>query len=144
MLFKSGVLKMRLKVFYIIVFTLMLASCSSVRETGVSEDGATRQVSVPVVGEMEIPAEPERVVLMRPMDAGNAFLLDANVIGVNESVADSDYINSDEHQDLEYLEYGDVESLRDLDPDLIVTFSGDENVEAYQDIAPTVPLNYYF
>lgn len=120
----------------------MLASCSSIRETGVSEDGTTRQVSVPVVGEVEVPVDPERVVLLRAMDAGNAFLLDANVIGVNESVADSDYINSDEHQDVEYLEYGDIDSLRELDPDLIVTFSGDENVEEYQDIAPTIPLNY--
>lgn len=133
---------MKWKLFCVMLATLILASCNSIRETGVSSDGAVRQISVPVIGEVEVPSEPERVVLMRAMDAGNASLFDAEVVGVNESLKGSEYIDTDSFQDVTYLEYGDIEGIRELDPDLIVTFSGDEYFEDYADIAPAIPLNY--
>lgn len=131
---------MKLKFCCVIILTVILSACNSIRETGVSEDGTVRQVSIPIIGEMEIPAKPERVVLMRAMDAGNASLLNADVVGVNASIENSEYIDDDSN--VSYLEYGDVDSLRALDPDLIVTFSADEYIEEYQDIAPVIPLNY--
>lgn len=131
---------MKGKFLWIIVLLLLLAGCNSIKETGVSEDGDQRQISIPVVGEMEIPASPERVVLMRAMDAGNAALLGADIAGVNDSVKNSDYL--DDMGEVTYLEYGDIESLRALKPDLIITFSGDDYIEEYENIAPTIPLNY--
>lgn len=133
---------MKLKLCVLAVLACLLAACSSVRETGVSEDGDIRQISLPIAGEMEIPADPERVVLMRPIDAGNALLLDADIAGVNKGLADNDYIDEMLDENVEYIEFGDVETIEALSPDLIVTYAGDEYIDEYEKVAPTVPLNY--
>ncbi|MHC0551969.1 hypothetical protein [Salinicoccus sp. CNSTN-B1] len=43
----------------LIVTMLLVSACSGFRETGVSEDGATRQIVTEHTEEIEVPANPE-------------------------------------------------------------------------------------
>lgn len=132
---------MKIKILLILVFMMVLSGCSNFREVSVSEDGEERRIMVDNSGEMEIPANPERLVLLRPPDVLNAHLLDGNISAVTSSVKDNTFVN--EHlDDVEYIEYGDFEVIRNVDPDVIVTSSQDSYSTDYGEIAPTLPLNY--
>lgn len=132
---------MKIKVLLIIVFALVLTGCSNFREVSVSEDGETRRIMVDNSGEVEIPADPKRLVLLRPVDVLNAYLLDGNISAVTSGVEDNIFVN--EHlDDVEYIDYEDLEAVRDVEPDVIVTSSQDMYSTEYEEIAPTLPLNY--
>lgn len=126
----------------VILSVMLLSACSSFRETGISEDGEIRQIMTEHSEEIELPADPERVVLFRGIDAGNAELLGAKTIAANAIVEDSEYADEFMDEDVTYLEHGDLEMLKTLNPDLIVTYTPDEDVFEYQEIAPTVQVNY--
>ncbi|WP_411842397.1 ABC transporter substrate-binding protein [Salinicoccus sp. HZC-1] len=121
---------------------LLLSACSSFRETGISEDGEIRQIMTEHSEEIELPADPKRVALFRGIDAGNAELLDGNLAGVNEIARRSEYAKAFLDEDITYLEHGDLDALKALDPDLIITYTPDEHLFEYQEIAPTVQVNY--
>ncbi|WP_020007963.1 hypothetical protein [Salinicoccus albus] len=125
-----------------LVAVLFLSACSSFRETGVSEDGTLRQIMTEHTEEIEVPADPQRIVLFRAMDAGNAELLDGDVVGVSEWVKESKFSDAFMDDQVTYLEHGDLDALEALDPDLIVTYAPDEYFFEYQEIAPTVQVNY--
>lgn len=132
---------MKIKGLLIIVLVLVFTGCSNFREVSVSEDGEDRRIKVDNTGEVEIPAEPERLVLLRPVDVLNADLLDANISAVTASVENNTFVN--EHlDDVEYIEYEDFEAVSNVNPDVIVTSSQDVHSTDYEDIAPTLPLNY--
>ncbi|WP_031546548.1 ABC transporter substrate-binding protein [Salinicoccus luteus] len=133
---------MKTRLVLMVLLLGILSACSSFRETGVSEDGSVRQVMTEHTEEIEIPAEPERVVLLRAIDAGNASLLGGNVAGVTDVVRGTRLAEEALGEDVAYLEHGDIEALKTLDPDLIITFTPDEYLFEYQDIAPTVQINY--
>src|SRR5699024_2075398 len=60
---------------------------------------------------------------------------------VTAGVEDNTFVN--EHlDDVVYIEYEDLDAVRDIDPDVIVTSSQDVYSTDYEDIAPTLPLNY--
>lgn len=126
----------------VLVSLLFISGCSSFRETGVSEDGTIRQIMTEHTEEIEVPANPERIVLFRAIDAGNASLLEGEVVGVNELVGNSKFSDEFMEEDVTYLEHGDLEALEALDPDLIVTYAPDEHFFDYQEIAPTIQVNY--
>ena len=133
---------MKTRLVLMVLLLGILSACSSFRETGVSEDGSVRQIMTEHTEEIEIPAEPERVVLLRAIDAGNASLLGGNVAGVTDVVRGTRLAEEALGEDVAYLEHGDIEALKTLDPDLIITFTPDEYLFEYQDIAPTVQINY--
>ena len=132
---------MKIKGLLIIILVLVLTGCSNFREVSVSEDGETRRIMVDNSGEMEIPADPERMVLLRPVDVLNAHLLGADISAVTAAVEDNTFVNED-LDDVEYIEYEDFEAVRDAEPDVIVTSSQDSHSTDYEKIAPTLPLNY--
>ncbi len=126
----------------VILSALLLPACSSFRETGVSDDGEIRQIMTEHSEEIELPSNPERVVLFRAIDAGNAELLGSDTRAVTGIVEDSRYARELTGGDAVYLEHGDLQSLKGIDPDLIVTYTTDEYLFDYQEIAPTVQVNY--
>lgn len=132
---------MKIKFLLMLVFMLFLTGCSNFREVSVSEDGEERRIMTDNTGETEIPANPERLVLLRPVDVLNAHMLDGNISAVTDSIEENTFVN--EHlEDVEFIEYEDFEGVRDAEPDVIVTSSQDPYSTAYQEIAPTLPLNY--
>ena len=88
---------MKIKGLLIMVLALVLTGCSNFREVSVSEDGGDRRIKIDNTGEVEIPADPERLVLLRPVDVLNAHLLDGNISAVTAGVEDNTFVN--EHLD---------------------------------------------
>lgn len=133
---------MRLKIIMLMTALLILTGCSSFREIDVSEDGETRRITTEDTNEIDIPAQPENIVLFRTIDAGNAALLGFDVSGVNAGLKNNSTVEEEFGSEVTYLEPGDIDSLKGINPDLIVTYSPDEHFEAYMEIAPTIRITY--
>lgn len=133
---------MKFKLILLLTAVLILTGCSSFREIDVTEDGDTRRITTEDTSEIDIPANPENIVLFRTIDPGNAALLGYDVSGVNQGLENNSTIEDAFGSEVSYLEPGDIESLKEIQPDLIVTYSPDEYFDAYQEIAPTIRITY--
>lgn len=133
---------MKLKFMMLLTAVLILTGCSSFREIDVSEDGEVRRITTEDTNEIDIPVNPKNIVLFRSIDPGNASLLGYNVSGVNEGLENNSTIEEAYGKEVTYLEPGDLESLEEIEPDLIVTYSPDEYFEEYQKIAPSIRITY--
>ncbi|WP_020007359.1 ABC transporter substrate-binding protein [Salinicoccus albus] len=91
--------------------------------------------------EIEIPEDPQRIVVLATSYFGNLKQLDANVVGVGNDVENSEVLGP-MTEDVELLEPGNVEQVMNLDPDLIITFASDENLDKLKAVAPTIPVDY--
>lgn len=132
---------MKIKILMLLAGVLILTGCSNFRETSVSEDGEVRRLMTDNEGEVEIPADPERMVLMRPVDVLNAHLLDADIAAVTESVRGNEFVN--EHLgDVSFIGEADFEAVRGVDPDLILLSGQHMHRAEYGEIAPVISLNY--
>ncbi len=132
---------MKINFFMLLTVVLILTGCSNFRETSVSEDGGTRMLMTDNEGEMEIPADPERMVLMRPVDVLNAHLLGADIAAVTESVHGNDFVGA-HLEDVAFIGEADFDAVRRTDPDLVILSSQHMHREEYAEIAPTLSLNY--
>lgn len=133
---------MKLKLMLLLTALLILSGCSSFREIDVTEDGETRRIATEDTNEIDIPAEPKNIVLFRTIDPGNASLLGYDVSAVNQGIQNNQTVEDAFGADITYLEPGNIESLEEIQPDLIVTYSPDEYFESYQNIAPTIRITY--
>ena len=133
---------MKIKIMMLLTAVLLLTGCSSFREIDISEDGETRRITTEDTNEIDIPANPESIVLFRTIDPGNAALLGFDVSGVNEGLENNGTVEDAFGTEVTYLEPGDLDSLKEIKPDLIVTYSPDEYFEEYQKIAPSIRITY--
>ncbi|MCG7406621.1 ABC transporter substrate-binding protein [Paenibacillus sp. ACRRX] len=108
----------------------------------VDTEAQTRIVST-VHGDVEIPANPQRIVTQ-------GYLADFLALGVKPVGApyweiESPYVKSLSAgiEDIGQIDGGSVEKMLSLSPDLIVTVGGDDKLnEQYRKIAPTVVIPY--
>ncbi|AKG74912.1 ABC transporter substrate-binding protein [Salinicoccus halodurans] len=133
------------------MMALVLAACGNTEETETDEgSGGTSGEDAEMVPyttdageEIEIPEDPQRIVVLASSYFGNLMHLDANVAGVSNDVEGSEVLKPlAEDGNVELLEVGNVEQVMNLDPDLIITFSTDENLDKLKAIAPTIPVEY--
>ena len=97
------------------------------------------------VGETEIPAKPERVIVLDTGELGNMISLGIEPVGIAHP-ADAqmapDYLDVGDAVDLGAYDALDLEQIKNLEPDLILGTSlriDDDGLKAkLQDIAPTV------
>ncbi|GAB3057344.1 ABC transporter substrate-binding protein [Salinicoccus sesuvii] len=139
------------------VMVLLLAACGNSEEAEESVEGSddtaetseeSSEASDGMVmyttddgEEIEIPEDPQRIVILGMSYFGNLMQLDANVVGVHARVTESDVLRP-YTEDLELVEDGNIEQVMNLDPDLIITFNSDENLDKLKAVAPTVPIDY--
>ena len=132
---------MKIKILMLLTGVLILTGCSNFRETSVSEDGETRMLMTDNEGEVEIPANPERMVLMRPVDVLNAHLLGGDIAAVTEIVSENEFV--DAHlNDVAFVAEEDFDAVHEADPDLVILSSQHTGRSEYQELAPTLSLNY--
>ncbi|WP_306974187.1 iron-hydroxamate ABC transporter substrate-binding protein [Alkalibacillus salilacus] len=91
-------------------------------------------------GTVEVPANPERVVVLSTY-TGNVLSLDTNVVGADPySMSNPRY---EEHLDgAEAVTSEDLEKIIELDPDLIIGLDSEKNLDRLREIAPTVTYTY--
>ncbi|MGG0717896.1 iron-hydroxamate ABC transporter substrate-binding protein [Robertmurraya massiliosenegalensis] len=92
-------------------------------------------------GPIEVPADPERVVVLSSFNAGSVMALDVNIVGVDSwAKANKRYepylTNAEEVTD------ESLEKIIELEPDLIIAAPTNNNLDKLASIAPTVTYTY--
>src|SRR5699024_7827689 len=123
------------------VLGLVLAGCGNSESAEESEEAAMKEYTTDAGETIEIPEDPQRIVVMATSYFGNFKQLDANMVGAHSDVTDSDVLEP-LTEDVEMVEEGNIEQIMALDPDLIIAFSTDENLEKFESVAPTIPVEY--
>jgi iron complex transport system substrate-binding protein len=90
-------------------------------------------------GAVEVPANPERVVVLSSF-AGNVMALDVNIVGVDSWSKMNPRF--EKLKDVEEVTDENLEKIIELNPDLIIGLSNIKNVDKLKEIAPTVTFTY--
>lgn len=91
-------------------------------------------------GPIEVPADPQRVIVLSAF-TGNLISLNVNLVGV-DSWAKSNPAFADSIKDAMEVSDESLEKIIELDPDLIIGLSDIKNVDKLKEIAPTVTYTY--
>lgn len=92
-------------------------------------------------GPIEVPADPQRVVVINSFVAGNVMALGTNIVGTDSwAMANPRY--KEYLENAEEITDQDLEKIIELDPDLIIAASNTNNLEQLGEIAPTVAYTY--
>ncbi|GGC76635.1 ABC transporter substrate-binding protein [Thalassobacillus devorans] len=132
----------------LLLFVLILSACGSTsgeEASGETESDNENDKSETITyesenGPVEVPANPERVVVLSTF-AGNVMALDVNLVGV-DAWSKMNPKFEEELQDVEEVTDDNLEKIIELEPDLIIGLSNIKNVDKLQEIAPTVTYTY--
>ncbi len=136
------------KLFFPITLLLLLviSACSNNTTQDESKKDANQEKNPETItyesenGPIEVPADPQRVVVLSSF-AGNVMSLGVNLVGVD----DWSKMNPNFEEKLKGVEAVTDESLEkliELKPDLIIGLDNVKNVDKLKDIAPTVVYTY--
>ena len=92
-------------------------------------------------GPIEVPANPQRVVMLSSGYVGNVLALGVPVVGV-DSWAVGSSLFTNQLKDVAIISEDDVEGVLNLEPDLIIASSTTANLEKFKEIAPTITYTY--
>lgn len=92
-------------------------------------------------GPVEVPANPQRVVVITRFLTGNVMALGVPVVGVDEMSKENPKFK-DQLKDVEAVSEDSVEKVLELQPDLIISLSGIKNLDKFKEIAPTITYTY--
>ncbi|MFD1738908.1 iron-hydroxamate ABC transporter substrate-binding protein [Bacillus salitolerans] len=139
---------------FLLLLVLMLSACTdAANETAETEtqtesetttDQSTGETQSGTItyesenGPVEVPANPERVIVLSTF-AGNVLALDVPVVGVDSWSKNNPRYELD---GVEEVTDENLEKILELEPDLIIGLSSMKNVEKLQEIAPVVTFTY--
>ncbi|WP_408009282.1 iron-hydroxamate ABC transporter substrate-binding protein [Pseudalkalibacillus sp. A8] len=131
---------------FALLLLLMVSACSNASsEAGNDDSKENREDKSGTItyesenGPVEVPADPQRVIILSSF-AGNVMALDVPLVGVDSwSKMNPRY---EELKDVEEVTDENLEKIIELDPDLIIGLSNIKNVDKLQEIAPTVTYTY--
>lgn len=109
-------------------------------ETNNEEEGSDTFTYQSENGPVEVPKDPERVVVLSSF-AGNLMNLDVNLVGV-DSWSKMNPRFEEELEGVEAVSADNLEKVIELNPDLIIGLSNTKNVDKLKEIAPTVTYTY--
>lgn len=126
----------------IIVLVLILAGCSNGKDNSKSNSGNdTKSYTTDSGDKVDIPKNPKRIVVLGTTYAGGLKQLGAHIQAVANNVDDSSVLK-DKFKDIKKVDPTDVEAVAKEKPDLIITYTTDENLKKLQKIAPTIAFDY--
>ncbi|MGG4396917.1 iron-hydroxamate ABC transporter substrate-binding protein [Paenibacillus thiaminolyticus] len=91
-------------------------------------------------GPVEVPAHPERVIVLSTF-TGNVMALDVNLVGI-DSWSKMNPRFEEKLKDVQEVSDENLEKIIELQPDLIIGLSNIKNIEKLKQIAPTVTFTY--
>ena len=136
------------KLFFPIILLLLLviSACSNNTTQDESKKDANQEKNPETItyesenGPIEVPADPQRVVVLSSF-AGNVMSLGVNLVGVDEwSKMNPNF--EEKLKGVEAVTDESLEKLIELKPDLIIGLDNVKNVDKLKDIAPTVVYTY--
>ncbi|MGN7456152.1 iron-hydroxamate ABC transporter substrate-binding protein [Paenibacillus pasadenensis] len=127
---------------------LLLAACGSKEAAdnesnagAVGESGSETIVYQSESGPVEVPAHPQRVVVLTRFLTGNVMALGVPLVGADEMSKDNPNFK-DKLADVEAVSDESVEKIIELQPDLILGTTDAKNLDKLKQIAPTVTFTY--
>ncbi|WP_256711097.1 ABC transporter substrate-binding protein [Paenibacillus sp. FSL A5-0031] len=92
-------------------------------------------------GDIEFSEYPKKVAMLTNTYAGNLLALGITPVAINEYPKENKFYEG-KLDEVEVITADNVEKLVEIDPDVIVTYTGDKNISKYKEIAPTVVMSY--
>lgn len=129
---------------FLLMLVLVLSACGSGDTTEKSSDEKEEDSPETITyqsenGAVEVPANPERVIVLSSF-AGNVMALDVNMVGVDAWSKMNPRF--EKLKDVEEVTDENLEKIIELNPDLIIGLSNIKNVDKLKEIAPTVTFTY--
>lgn len=131
----------------LLLILIVLGGCSKATESPQSESKSNSETDTKIIktvdGDVEIPANPQRIVTQGYL--ANFLVFDVKPVGAPYWEMESPYTMelSEGITDIGQIDGGSVEKILSLKPDLIVTVGGDEKLnEQFRKIAPTLVIPY--
>ena len=138
-------MKKRIILPFILLLLLLISACSSETTTNAEQTKTTEKTSKTITyqsetGPIEVPADPQRVILLSGF-TGNVIHLGVGIVGVDVWSKNNPTFEQ-ELKDVEEVSDENLEKIIELDPDLIIGLSTIKNVEKLSEIAPTVTYTW--
>ncbi|RUS46239.1 iron-hydroxamate ABC transporter substrate-binding protein [Cohnella sp. AR92] len=92
-------------------------------------------------GPVEVPANPQRVVVLTRFLTGNVMILGVPLVGVDEMSKDNPNF-AEQLKDAAVVSEDNPERILELNPDLIIADVDNKNLDKMKEIAPTVAYTY--
>ena len=133
--------------FIFVLLVAWLSACGSPMGNGAQngsgdpEHSSATRIYHSETGDIEVPANPQRIAVLAHIYVGNVLQLGIKPVAVNEWVKDNKFFEG-MLDDVEVVTEDSPEKLLELNPDLIITFPTDKNLNKYSSIAPTVALDH--
>lgn len=126
---------------FLLLFVLTLSACNEETTKEKPTEGKSETITYESEnGPIEVPANPERVIVLSTY-TGNVMALDVNLVGVDSWSKMNPRFN-EKLANIEEISDESLEKIIELDPDLIIGSSTINNVEKLNEIAPTVTFTY--
>ncbi|ABO65558.1 iron-hydroxamate ABC transporter substrate-binding protein [Geobacillus thermodenitrificans] len=130
----------------LLLFTLLLSACGNAADDNKKNNASPEEKKPETItyqsenGEVEVPADPKRVVVLSTF-AGHVLALDVPIVGV-DSWSKMNPLFEEKLKDADVVTDEDIEKIMALKPDLIIGLSNTKNVDKLSKIAPTVTFTY--
>ncbi|NBJ71546.1 MULTISPECIES: iron-hydroxamate ABC transporter substrate-binding protein [Clostridia] len=125
------------------IIILLLSACNTnedkKQEKAASENEKDTITYESENGPVEVPADPQRVVVLSQF-AGNLIKLGGNIVGADSWAKDNPRF--EELKDAANVSDDNLEQIIELEPDLIIGLSSAKNIDKLKEIAPTVTFTY--
>jgi len=123
----------------VLILVLALSACGS-KDKSEGDSGATTITYESQTGPVEVPADPQRVVVLSSY-AGDVISLGVNLVGV-DSWSKMNPNFQDKLKDVAEVSDENLEKIIELKPDLIIGLDNVKNLDKLKEIAPTVVFTY--
>ncbi|MEF2292471.1 MULTISPECIES: iron-hydroxamate ABC transporter substrate-binding protein [Virgibacillus] len=127
------------------ILILVLSACNTNDEKKEDNDKAASENEKDIItyesedGPVEVPADPQRVVVLSQF-AGDLIKLGVHVVGADSWAKDNPRF--EELKDAATVSEDNLEQIIELEPDLIIGLSSTKNIDKLKEIAPTVTFTY--
>ena len=132
---------------FMLLLVLLISACSSQsagkeeeKEAPKDEKKSETITYQSETGPIEVPADPQRVILLSGY-TGNVISLGVNIVGV-DTWSKNNPTFAEELKDVEEVSYESLEKIIELEPDLIIAGSTSKNIDKLSEIAPTVTYTW--
>ncbi|WP_100406918.1 iron-hydroxamate ABC transporter substrate-binding protein [Bacillus solitudinis] len=132
---------------FILLLVLIISACNN-ESSANSNNEDTKEDEKPEFityesenGPIEVPSDPQRVVVLAAFNAGSVMALDVNIVGV-DSWAKMNPRYEPYLKNAEEVTDESLEKIIELEPDLIIASPSNNNLEKLGEIAPTITYTY--